>query len=545
MVNDRFWLTLLLLLAPLPARGQSRFEQLTQRFQNSPEQARVLCASYLGSSGTEWLVSGGFQPDGAIVLVGCTLGPTFEFPPTPVTVLGRDGSAPEPYSPEPQKDKSGKPVLTKDGRPKYVDPSWKHASGTAFVVRLDATAKKVVSASRFPWKSAGVTAAVVDADGAIYLAGPAREGIATVSCTDRAELKPLANAPDKGATPMVYLAKLSATADRVLWLRTLASPANAPEVEIDRAGKIRFSSADLRVFDRQGKLERVVAVPGGLGRTTAVHPETGIIVKGGERHWPTGREPYRDPKLDIYRPDGKLLYELYHWDGPLVGLDNLRLVSDSAIRLLRFDDHGDLLLYAWSDGGNSVMYREPYDVRTFSKKMDGLKMSAYGANVLSCAYLIRLDSQTYQVKGGTLWLAYLKDKDKPNSITVDTLGLGPDGSVCIAGNSAWGLIRTGNAIGGGEPAGPYITVMTPDCTSLRFSSDMPACAKADLKDGSKWGIVRGTVQGKHRVLYLTAAIATEENYGKTLTAPTVNALQPKHAGGHLDGHFTLLEWPAK
>ena len=57
----------------------------------------------------------------------------------------------------------------------------------------------------------------------------------------------------------------------------------------------------------------------------------------------------------------------------------LRLVSDSAIRRAAVDPDGNLVIYAWSDGGNSVMYREPFDVRTHAKGFQGLGMSAYGA----------------------------------------------------------------------------------------------------------------------------------------------------------------------
>jgi hypothetical protein len=211
------------------------------------------------------------------------------------------------------------------------------------------------------------------------------------------------------------------------------------------------------------------------------------------------------------------------------------------VQQLRYDDQGNIILVAWSDGGNSVMYREPYDVRTYAKNFKGLGMSAWGANVLSCAYIIKLDGKSYQVSGGTLWLAYLKDKDKPNSVNINTLGFAGDGSVCIGGNSAWGLIQTGNAIGGGEPAGPYIAVLNADCTSLRFCSAVPACAKVDLNEGQRWGIVRGKLNGKETVLYLGSASGPEDVYGKTLPAPSVKARQEKFAGGDADGYMLLLD----
>lgn len=41
------------------------------------------------------------------------------------------------------------------------------------------------------------------------------------------------------------------------------------------------------------------------------------------------------------------------WDGPLVGHDRFRLVSDSQVRLARFMPNGHVVIYAWSDGGNT------------------------------------------------------------------------------------------------------------------------------------------------------------------------------------------------
>jgi hypothetical protein len=208
---------------------------------------------------------------------------------------------------------------------------------------------------------------------------------------------------------------------------------------------------------------------------------------------------------------------------------------------VRYDD-GNLLLCAWSDGGNSVMEREPTDVRTLSKKMGGLGFSARGAGALSCAYLIKIDAKDYKVAGGTLWLAYLAKGDRPNSIWVDSLGLGPDGSVCFGGNSAWGLIRTGNALDKGEPAGPYVAVLSKDCASLRFSSTMPSCGVVDARNGARWGVVRGTVKGKPMALFVGSA--DEGGEETKAPAPTLRPVQKGFGGGHSDGYLLLLDLSA-
>src|SRR4051794_30237563 len=62
-------------------------------WEDTPDQADVLAATYVGGKGHEWLVGGGFQPDGTVVLTGNVLGPVLELA-VPVQVLGEDRPAP-------------------------------------------------------------------------------------------------------------------------------------------------------------------------------------------------------------------------------------------------------------------------------------------------------------------------------------------------------------------------------------------------------------------------------------------------------------------
>jgi hypothetical protein len=437
--------------------------------------------------------------------------------------------------------------VDKKGKPIYEPFAWNHENATAFVVRLSGDLKTIKSVSRFPWQAGGVTSAAVDDAGNIYLTGPAGKGIEALGGRPR-KLPRKKTGMRTGGCNRVYVCKLNPEASKVLWLRTLDGRSDAPEVQLDRSGKVRLQSADLRTLSTDGAQESVTIIPGGITTrpgqantlTTALNPRDGTFARGGESHSPTGREPYRNPILNIHKADGKLLYELYNWGGPFVGLDSLRLVSDSAVRLLRYDDDGNLVICAWSDGGNSVLFREPTDARTLSKKMDGLGFTAWGANALSFTYLIKVEPRNYRISGGTLWSAYLQDRNRPNSIKVDSLGIA-GGSICLGGESAWGLIQTGNAIGGGEPAGPYVAVLSKDCTSLRFSSALPCCGQTDVRNGARWGIVRGKLDGKEVVLFLGGATA-EEGSG---TAPAVKPPQDKYGGGHSDGYLLLLDLSAR
>lgn len=522
------------------AAGETRFHQFTAKYADPPGKATPVLATCLGGPGTEWLVGGGFAPDGAVLVAGVALGPVLEVAGVKAQVIGTD--APAPAAPERMAatEKDGKPRLDKEGRPVLLPFTWRHAAATAFVARLSPDLTMVMSVVRFPWTAGGVTSACVDADGAVYLAGPAGAGIAALS-RDVQEL-PATEPTDKPTH--VYLAKLMPDLRSVAWVRHVTGASAAPKVALKADGTLSFIGPDLYAFERSGRLIATTRVPGGLGETVAVNPVDGTYARGGEHHSPTGREPYRCPILNIHRADGTWLHQLYDWGGPLVGIDSLRLVSDSAVRGVTYDDQGNLLIHAWSDGGNSVMNFQPTDLRRAHGAFDrGLGFSNWGAGVLSTAYVIRIETKDYRVTGGTLWVSYLLDKNKPNSATIDTLGFAGDGSVAISGRSAMGLIRTGNHLGGdGLPGGPYVALFDRDFSTLRFSSTMPACGKVELANDDSWGIGRGLVGGKQRVLYCSSAIADDRNYdAEPRPAPALKPLQPAFAGGQLDGYLLVLE----
>ncbi len=534
-------LTLFAMLSTISAEAATRFDEFTKKFTNAPGQARVLSAGLLGGRGTEWLAGGGFQPDGTVIVAGVALGPVLELG-VKETVLGRDAAI-QPPAPSVKKDKNGKPEVDKEGKPKFEPFAWNHENATAFIARLSGDLKAIKSVTRLAWKSGGVTGAAVDGAGNIYICGPATDGITSVG-GDVQELPAPAADMKRGGCAHTYLARLTPDAAKIVWVRHLRGGSDAPALSLDAEGRIHFRGPDFRVLDANGKQLSAIPIPGGAGGFAAVNPIDGTIARGGEHHWATGREPWRCPTLNIHRPDGSLLYQLYDWGGPFVGLNNLRLVSDTAVRGVTYDARGNLLLHAWSDGGNSVALNEPNDIHTASKKMSGLGFSAWGAGVLSLAYVIKIDPKNYQVIGGTPWMAYQQKVNKPNSARIHTLASAVDGSVCFAGGSTWGLIQTGNAIGGGEPGGEFVAVLNEDCSSLRFSSAMPACAQTIVDDSSadraRWAIVSGKLLGKPAALFLGSASEHNSSYD-TNSPPSVNARQAKFGGGHTDGYALLLD----
>ncbi|MEI6231570.1 MAG: hypothetical protein WCT04_00855 [Planctomycetota bacterium] len=507
-----------------------------------PERAEVLNATFLGGKGNEWLVAGGFQPDGAVVVVGNVLGPVFELS-VPTSVIGTD-LPPPPATKRVPKMSGGKDSKQetdkKTGEPIWEKPSWKHEGTTGFVARLSSDLKTILSVTRLPWGSGALTSAAIGKDGSIYIAGRASDSISSIGGNVE-ELKVEVDATRKGGgCEHTFVAKLSSDGKKADWLRHMRGFSDAPRVTLTESGALNFAAQDLRVLDTKGKLQQTISVPGGMNEKTSVSPLDGSIVKGGEHHWPTGREPYRCPTLNIHKPDGSLNYQFYDWGGPYIGLDNLRLESDSAVRAVTHDKDGNIFIYAWSDGGNSVMNFEPNDVRKQTTPR-GLGLTTAGAGVLSCAYLIKLEPKEYKAIGWTLWLAF--NHNKPNSVWIGALGYAGDGSVCFGGVSANGLWQTTNKLTDAPAAGNYITVLTPDMGGVRFCSVIPGAGATEIgNDGRQnWGIASGVVNGKQRALFVSGAVADEENYGVKTKTPVKNALQSDFGGGMSDGYIVLLD----
>lgn len=514
------------------AESDTRYHQYTRQFAEPADGVKVVSAGFFGSKGHEWLAAGGFAPDGTVILAGNVLGPEFR----PATILGQDGGKPAEATRQTLLDGKGQPVLEKDGSPRLKIPSWQDPGVTGFILRTSPDLKTVISSHRLPWQSGTITACAVAQDGAIYLAGKASADISRLG-GDVKELQASENGMKSGACDHTFIAKLAPDASRVDWLRHLKGPSNAPKLEILNDGSLQFTAQDLRNFSPAGMEIGCIVVAGGLGHLSAVNPKDGTSTRGGEHHSPTGREPWRCPVLNVFNPDGTQRHHLYDWLGPYVGLDNLRLVSDTAVRGVTYDPQGNLYLTLWSDGGNSVALREPYDVRTYAPNFQGLGFSAWGAGVLSAAYLVRLDPLTYQVKAGTMWMSYLEAENKPNSAWIDQLGFAPDGSVCLTGRAANSLIQTNNRLSPSQ-GGQHIAILRENLSSIRFSSTVPGSGRARTGNGEEtWGISSGIEGGKQRVLFLTGA---SEGEGEFKT-PVVNAGQPSFGGGWMDGYAVLLE----
>ncbi len=500
------------------------------------DRAEVITAGFLGGKGNEWLVDGAFRQDGSLVLVGNTIGGDFQLA-VRTGVLGHDGTPPPPHVPQPIVDRKTKqPLLDQTGRQRYEAVRYTDEGVTGFVVVLDPKLERIVAAARLGWGSGAITACKVAPDGGIYVAGRAGPGAPRLAA-DTDEVTVGVQGLKSPPCARTFVARLSSDLARAEWVRTVNGPAYAPRLMLRRDGTLAASLADLRTYDARGKLLGAVAVEGGLGDRNSVSPLDGEIVFGGEHHWSTGREPWRCPILNIKHPDGRLRYQLMDWGGPFVGLDSLRLVSDTAVRRVSHDRNGNIIAVLWSDGGNSVGHCQPTDIHRHIGQ--GCGLTTAGAGATSFAYLMRIEPENYQAVGWTLWCSQWGRK--ANGAGIERTGEADDGSTCFAGGSAWGLRQTANRLSTSEPGGYYAAVLTPDLSGVRFASTVPGAGMAQVGDGCAWGIVTGSPGGKGRAVFLCGAGKDGENYGLVTPTPTVRAMQPQFGGGIVDGWFLVLD----
>jgi hypothetical protein len=460
-------------------------------FPATPADAKVVTATFLGGKGHEWLVGGGWQPDGAVILAGNVIGPlpgeTGDVPPLDVPTSG-----------------SGRVVAL-----------WNTNGVTGFLAQCEPDLKRLVAVHRLPWPGAVVTGALVERGGAVYVAG--------LTGTNG------------------FVGKIAADLKRPEWQIALPGP-TPPQLRLLGEGTLWVRAQDVQVLDDTGKVLRKNTLPDKLSQSAAVNPRDGRIAKNTNHgNWSTGREPWKCPGVRILNPDGADLYYLYEWDGRYIGLDNHRSVADTSVGALNYDDDGNLFLYTWSDGGNTVMRYRSTDVRR-PHGCKGLPFYWGGTGY----NIVKLDGRDYQTIASTQWAA--ESGHGRGIMRMNTLLPLPNGTVCVAGiGGSRGVHETTTSL---MPTGPtggnYVTLLAGDLASARFSTMVGGAGAVNVGRGA-WGAVAGVVNGQQKVLLLTGAKAMNDTSALAPTAertPVANAMQAAFGGGTLDGYAILLDLPA-
>ena len=529
----------------LPTAHAGRYESLTAWAAKGPKM-KLAAATFFGGAGTEGFVDAAQMKDGSILACGNAYGPAFTSVPK-AEILG-------------QGSHGGSQAVTADkkGRKKLNDYT-PDASG--FIVVYSSTLQRINRVVKFNWGVATIRAVALSQDGkALILSGYCSSAKIEALMGGKVTFKQhQANVvPDRrgrtktGPAPAYVMRMVIAPGQRtaIEWCWVLDKYQAAPEqLWQDKTGAVYFGMNGFTRISPDGTELKKISEKGSTGGQNGIRgldPGDGGYFYGGDRNTNTGKEPWRQPFLYKYNDKGEKIWSLWGWspkglrDGK--GTDD-GLVSDSSIRGVTVAPNGDLIMAGWSDGGNSVFTRQPYDVEKSSGKSRGPFTTWGMRNANSLAYLLRIDPKTFHQKAWSYWVSYVPDtfadrryRGAPNAASIKDLEILENDLVAFNGGAATGLISTPNAFykhkGPNKYGGSFVAVAKEDFSELRFSSYLPGykvTGMAPVKDGL---VVVGT---------------TAKDDGKTNQDPTpppiVNAIQKEFGGGAFDGHIILLRNP--
>lgn len=487
-----------------------RYVQYSRSGKGDEGRVRLEGATFFGGDGRERFDAGGFMRDGTIAMAASLSNLDF-LEDVSVRGLGRDPDLEEV--------------------PRYY-------RRTPVLVIYTPDLRRIREVVRFPWGVGSASHILFGEDDAIHLL--VRPGPHTETFFQSLPQKQVVGDP-LGGQPHSYLFRVAPDRSGIDWGVKFENLSISPSPYPGNRLLLRSGSFSRLLDQRTGRMEEgpvVQRVGGGRLHDQFVHPETGAFFMGGENHSGTGLEPWRSPWLRKYSPDGKIEWTAYDWTGPVVGVAFLRLVSDSAVMGVSMGGDGNLLLRGWSDGGNSVFTRQPYDLRE-PVPMGGWCASIWGASVLSVPYLIRMDPDTQEVYGVTRYNSYLPTKNKPNSITIRDVTTTAGGDVVLTGQSAFGFVETHDAWVtpwiheyrenefATAKGGTFFTVFTPDMKRARLATLLPGVHHPQFA-------TRGD-----RVLLFGEAAPSSNSYGREYPTLLENPLQDFGGGSH-DAYVMLI-----
>jgi hypothetical protein len=221
-----------------------------------------------------------------------------------------------------------------------------------------------------------------------------------------------------------------------------------------------------------------------------------------------------------------------------------KLESDSSLVEAVYGKHGDLFVAGWSDGGNSVLSRQPHDLDD-AWKTSSLGITTWGMRGASgISWLLHLDREVNEVKNATRWVSFIPEGfaggpgNWPNALHIEQLEVLADGSPVVGGRAWTGLVPTPNAFWvrpdsyAGKYRGRYVTVLSTDLDRILFSSYLPGYESSRVVPLSDGLLVVGTTK-------------QHDGIEKVLATPPVTpgAAQTVFGGGDTDGHLIRLAFP--
>lgn len=165
---------------------------------------------------------------------------------------------------------------------------------------------------------------------------------------------------------------------------------------------------------------------------------TGRLAAAGWSPSKTRREPWWSPFLIAFDSEGRRLWQAYTVD-PMSGGGNRLggLVADSAIVGVAWDANGNLLFSGVSDGGNTILARDPLDYTRSAPALQGQGPMARRGRCLFYGIVGRLNGADGALLGGVRFSC--SEPGEPGSApewAADLAAL-PDGGVLVVGRRGW------------------------------------------------------------------------------------------------------------
>jgi hypothetical protein len=518
-------------------RYGGRYLEYSRAAKGDNGRVQVAAATFFGGpEGQESFVFGGFQRDNGVVTVGNFHDLGFVNA-SLVQVIGTDPAA-DAYPPVDREVK---------GRPVREFPRQ-----TPVVVHYSADLKQLTGLVRLPWGVGAAATCALGGDDALFMAGftgPHFETFAKETKLTASIPAPPIVADAKGRKrepgPDSFVIKLTPDHQSVLWL-----------VRVQGGGVNIFPQPAGNVLARRGDELFYIAADGSVsagpkleitGSNMAVCPKTGAIYFGGSYRSGTGLEPYVNPYLYKLDATGKHVWTAYGWTGPIVGVDQHRLVADSAVTKVRVAEDGRLTLTAWSDGGNTVLGCQPYDLRQ-DAKCGGFCSSTWGATgglTVRIAHLINMDPDTMEVSSFTRYVGYIPTSDIPTLINIYDSWRLPSGEVAVTGGGWTGFVESQDAwikswwaehrtdAHALAKGGPFFTLFTPDFNRVRLATLTPGASGLRLAGKGQWVLLYGGATD-------LPPTAVDRKWNRQFRTITRNAVQPQNGGG-LDAYVLLVD----
>jgi hypothetical protein len=273
------------------------------------------------------------------------------------------------------------------------------------------------------------------------------------------------------------VAALSADLTRLLWSD---SPGAVSRCAIGADGSVAaLAGGSAYRYNPDGGGRASWALAGTSPADIAIDSASGLVFVAG---YTQKASDLKVAYLRAYEAAGELRWTNY--DQSASAVKGASLAADSEGRRVTIGRDGKLYFAAWTDGGNAIYGRDPRDL---SRRLGGqelIKFDNYNdpfniSGAKSLAWYGRFEPDSGALLRGQWLLTRLND-GKGNSISIRAIDAAEDGTLLLAGDSAYaikgrvGMQLGGVTLGDYESGEPFFMVMSPDLTARRLWTALAA-----------------------------------------------------------------------